>query len=269
MSFYVYLIHNILNNKVYVGKAKNPAKRWLKHLKVASGKRQTEKFYIHHAISKHGARNFVFSIIQKLENKNDCDLAEMYWIKYFQSKDNKHGYNLTDGGEGVFGREVSEATKQKQREKATGRKHTEKTKELLRQINIGKIPVNLEQLKTINIGRVLSEEHRQKISEARIGMVFTDEHRENMSKAMIGKFVGEENGFYGKTHTEEVKELSRGENNKQAKLTSDNVIEIRDRHNTGKYTQQQLADQYHVSREQISRIIRGIDWKHLLGRINE
>lgn len=125
MSFYIYTIHNILNNKIYVGKSKNPKKRWQKHLKVASGKRQKEKFYIHRAITKDGADNFVFSIIQKFETEQDGNLAETYWIKYFNSRNIKFGYNLTAGGEGVSGRVMSEATKQKIREKSTGRKHTE------------------------------------------------------------------------------------------------------------------------------------------------
>lgn len=38
MTFYIYTIHNILNNKIYVGKSKNPEKRWQKYLKIAHGK---------------------------------------------------------------------------------------------------------------------------------------------------------------------------------------------------------------------------------------
>jgi len=125
--FYIYLIHNIINNKVYVGKTSDPSKRWRKHLRIASGKRQKEKFYIHRAISKYGADNFVFSIVQQLHTEQEGDLAEAYWIEYFQSKNNEYGYNLTKGGEGASGRVTSEATKQKQREKATGRKHTDET----------------------------------------------------------------------------------------------------------------------------------------------
>src|SRR5271154_4774479 len=99
MGFYIYLIHNILNNKVYVGKATDPSKRWQKHLRVASGKRQKEKFYIHRAIAKYGADNFVFSIMQQLNTEQESDVAEAYWIEYFQSKNNNYGYNLTKGGE--------------------------------------------------------------------------------------------------------------------------------------------------------------------------
>jgi group I intron endonuclease len=264
MSFYIYLIHNIINNKVYVGKTSDPSKRWLKHLKVSSGKRQKEKFYIHRAISKYGADNFVFSIVQQLNTEQELGLAETYWIEHFQSKNNKYGYNLTEGGEGVSGRVVSEATRQKQREKATGRKHTEETKDLLSQINLGKMPTNIEQLKTMHIGKPLSDEHCEKISQARQGMIFTEEHRGNMSKVRVGKNTGPENHFYGRTHTEEAKDKSRGENNKHAKLIATQVIEIRQKYNTGNYTQQELADEYGISRRAVSHILNGSTWAHLL-----
>lgn len=248
-----------------MGKAKDPAKRWQKHIRIAAGKRQKEKFYIHRAIAKYGVDNFTFSVLQQFDTEPECDLAEVYWIEYFQSN-TKYGYNLTDGGEGVSGRIVSEATRQIMREKATGRKHTDETKELLRQINVGKIPTNLEQLKTMHKGIALPPEHRQKISEARQGIIFTEEHKQNMSKIRLGKRTGSENSFYGKTHTEEIKEKSRGENNKQAKLTANKVMEIRTKYDSGDYTQQELANEYMVSRKAIDHIVNGRTWAHLLSR---
>lgn len=263
--FFVYCILNNLNGKLYIGYTKDPAKRWNRHLRTASGKRVKEKFLLHRAISKYGKSAFTFKVFQEFSNEYECKNAEIYWIKFFNSKNRKYGYNLTDGGEGCAGRVDSEATRQKKREKAIGRKHTEETKELLRKINKGKIPASLEKLKTMHKGIKLSIEHRQKLSKARMGMVFTEEHRKNMSLVRKGHNIGQDNQFYGKTHTEEVKEMSRGENNKKAKLKDDQVISIRQKHTTGNYTQQQLADEYMVSRSQIRRIISGVDWKHLLG----
>lgn len=263
MKFCVYLIHNIKNNKVYVGKTKNPQKRWAKHIRIANGTRTIEKFYLHRAINKYEENSFIFSIIQYFNNEKDMDEAEKYWIKYFDSKNQKYGYNLTDGGEGVSGRIVSEATRQKMRNKAIGRKHTEETKELLREINLGKIPTNLEQLRVINIGKELSSEHKQKISEARKGIIFTEEHCKNISKSHKGLLVGDKNPFYGETHTEEVKAMSRGENNKHAKLTSEQVIEIRAKYNNGNYTHQQLADDYEVFRRTITHVINRTTWSHI------
>jgi hypothetical protein len=51
----------------------------------------------------------------------------------------------------------------------------------------------------------------------------------------------------------------KGEQNRQCKLTEREVIEIR----KSNKTQAALADQYGIGTSQISRIIRGIRWKHV------
>lgn len=260
---YIYTIYNILNNKIYIGKSKNPPSRWNRHIKTAYGNRKKEKFYIHRALVKHSVNNFIFSTIQSLSNEDDANKAEKYWIKFYQSNNSLFGYNQTEGGEGCSDKITSEATREKMRLKATGRKHTEETKELLRKINLGKIPASLPILKIIHVGKKLPEEHSQKISAARFGMKFTDEHKKNISKAKIGTKIGKDNPFYGKTHTEKVKEQSRGENNKQSKLTAIKVSEIREKYSSNNYSQQQLADEYKVSRGAIRRIIHNITWIHI------
>ena len=126
-NFWIYVIRNIVNNKIYVGKTKNLQNRWAKHIKVALGKRAVEKFVIHKAIAKYGVDNFIFSKLQSFGNEDDCSAAEIYWIEYFKSNIKEFGYNLTKGGEGCSGRVVSEVTRQKMRDKATGRKHTSET----------------------------------------------------------------------------------------------------------------------------------------------
>lgn len=158
---------------------------------------------------------------------------------------------------------MSEATKQKIREKALGRKHSPETIEKLRIINLGRVPTNIEQLRTINKGKKLSTEHKEKISEAKKGVIFTQEHKDNMSKVRIGKNLGPDNPFYGKHHTEANKIKSRGQNNKCSKLTNEKVFEIRSKYSSKEYTQDQLANEYNISRGQIGRIVRNVDWKDL------
>lgn len=80
-----------------------------------------------------------------------------------------------------------------------------------------------------NLGKVLSEEHKHKISNG-VKAIMTDERRNNISEKLkllwqnddyranqIARLTGENNPFYGKHHTEESKEKNRkahlGENN--------------------------------------------------------
>ena len=52
----------------------------------------------------------------------------------------------------------------------------------------------------------------------------------------------------------------RGEKNGHAKLVKEQVLEIKKKYNTGRYTQQQLGDEYGVLQSSISSIIKGVNW---------
>jgi hypothetical protein len=55
----------------------------------------------------------------------------------------------------------------------------------------------------------------------------------------------------------------KGELNTQAKLKSEDVIEIRQKYDTGLFSHSQLVDIYKVSKSQIQRIISKKFWKHI------
>src|SRR5947199_536257 len=54
-----------------------------------------------------------------------------------------------------------------------------------------------------------------------------------------------------------------GELNTAAKLTTDQVREIRERYAAGGVSQQALADEFGVSQPHLSRIVRGEWWTHI------
>jgi group I intron endonuclease len=111
--FYIYLIFNKENGKIYVGKTNNPKYRLRTHLKIAKGGR--EKYprmfsVIHAAINKYGKENFVFKLIEKTITESEILIKESQWIKSL--KDSGYIlYNLTDGGDGVSGWHHTEKTK--------------------------------------------------------------------------------------------------------------------------------------------------------------
>ena len=55
----------------------------------------------------------------------------------------------------------------------------------------------------------------------------------------------------------------RGEKNPNAKLTMNEVIEIRRRYQAGLANHPQLAAQYGITREAISAIVRRVNWSHI------
>lgn len=95
---YIYLITNLVNGKIYIGKTTGTLEnRWKEHVEAANRNIDT---YFYHAIRKYGADNF------KIESLyyGDADLNELeqYYIKEYNSyKDSNIGYNETCGGDGV------------------------------------------------------------------------------------------------------------------------------------------------------------------------
>lgn len=51
------------------------------------------------AITKYGQGNFVKEIVEECTNQNIAE-REIYWIKYYNSRDPKVGYNIAEGGSG-------------------------------------------------------------------------------------------------------------------------------------------------------------------------
>lgn len=90
----IYLITNDINNKVYVGQAKNSERRFQGHCKPSAAYLDNE--LIAHAIQTYGKEHFQLTILEsQIENYN---AREKYWIKYYNSQV-PNGYNILDGGE--------------------------------------------------------------------------------------------------------------------------------------------------------------------------
>lgn len=58
--------------------------------------------------------------------------------------------------------------------------------------------------------------------------------------------------------------LNRGENNNQAKLTEQNVVDIRKMKGCSFEEKRKIASTYSISLSYINALMRGVNWKHLL-----
>jgi group I intron endonuclease len=113
MNFDVYMITNTINDKKYIGiTTVGVHKRWKNHLKeVISGKR---KRAIHFAIKKYGINSFIINHIASSKNLEDLLDTEKALIKQHNTQV-PNGYNLTAGGEGLFGYKFSPESIEKMR----------------------------------------------------------------------------------------------------------------------------------------------------------
>lgn len=217
----IYLITNLNNNKKYVGLTKfSITERFYQHVKRG--------FLLTEAIKKYGEDEFFIELIEEVDTAGRAYELEQYYIKEYNTKV-PYGYNLTDGGDGIFGWEVteeyrqecSERVKQLHKEKKVGmygKNHSDETKRKMSVASKGKSkpwligrklsPESIEKLRQINLGRVLSDETRKKISE--------NHHDVN----------GENNPMYGKKHSPEIIEkLKEKAKNRPKRVWINNGIE--------------------------------------------
>lgn len=191
----IYLRTNLANGKQYVGQTndfKQREKEWKCNKKYAG-------YYINNARNKYGVENFKTDILKECQTQEELNQWEQYYIKELNTKV-PNGYNLTDGGGGLSGYEFTEEHKRNLSEAKKGKIVSEETKKKLSQI-----------LK----GRIISEETKRKIGEAHKGKHLSEESKKKISESHKGiglgvkrpefaeKMKGENNPFFGKTHTQE------------------------------------------------------------------
>ena len=102
---------NKINGKIYIGQTRlKPEKRW----RNGNGYKESVLFW--RAIQKYGWDNFDHEIIASNLTKEEADNFERLLIDKLQTQNNKFGYNLTGGGDGSGGTQMSKESRQKMSE---------------------------------------------------------------------------------------------------------------------------------------------------------
>ena len=89
----VYQIKNIKNNKVYIGSSKDIGSRWAEHkrdLKVGVHRNQ----HLQKSYNKYGKNNFVFEILEYIDDINIQYEREQWWINFKNACNDNYGYNI-------------------------------------------------------------------------------------------------------------------------------------------------------------------------------
>lgn len=154
----VYLITNKINSKKYVGWTSLSLKRrWFLHCNRKNCKA------LRGAIDKYGVDNFVVEAIFTPSTKEEAGKLEIENIKFYNTKA-PHGYNLTDGGEGVRG--LPDDVRLRRNKALLGNKNA--------------------------LGAVRTPEYCKQKSDSQIGRIFSDEARRKMSESASRKIVSQE-----------------------------------------------------------------------------
>jgi group I intron endonuclease len=166
---HIYIITNIITSKQYVGLTKNLESRWKQHRKMNGSAK-----YLHASIKKHGIESFLFTHIADAFTLESAQTIERVLISERNTKF-PHGYNLTDGGEGIIGFVFSEESKQKMRNSAKGQTRSKESNEKRRIAMLGN---------KHGLGKKHTEEHKMKIGIASTGKKHTEEAKAKMKAAI-------------------------------------------------------------------------------------
>ena len=187
----VYCIFNTRDGKVYIGQTwKTLSQRFKQHIS------KTHNRHLRRAFKLYKVDTFVATILTEVLTQKDLDLAEIYWIAFFDSTNPAMGYNFEPGGCG-------------------GKKHPETCK-LISELKKG-IPNGagrwMKGRPSLMRGRKHTDVAKQKMRDAHVGIPFTESHRKALSEAQRGKKHpasrtkrGPRNPFFGKKHSEETKQ---------------------------------------------------------------
>jgi len=91
----IYLITNLVNDRVYIGQTIKPIEDRFKEHVSESRMMRIKTMPLYHAINKYGVKNFKILLLEKV-NKDKMDEREKHYINKYNSFN--YGYNATTGG---------------------------------------------------------------------------------------------------------------------------------------------------------------------------
>lgn len=109
VGYCLYAHINPTNDMVYIGLSKDVDKRWAHK---EEGYKHCPKMY--NAFKKYGWDHFLHIVMFDELTREEANQREQMWIKFY--KKGGKSYNITDGGEGVLGKPLTDHQKQVLRE---------------------------------------------------------------------------------------------------------------------------------------------------------
>ena len=204
----IYKATNKINGKSYIGQTTKPLEERIRgHLK------SNKNIYFHLELKKY-SDNFEWSILENCSSKDELNIKEIYYIKYYDSF-GENGYNSTSGGH-YF--KMTDEIRKKLSDSHKGYTPTDETRRRLSEATKGRIQSDecKRKVSESKLGKKRSDETKNKISESLKGNIISDETKLKISKSLTGKRISEEtklkmkkyqneNKIFGRKHSEETK----------------------------------------------------------------
>ena len=237
----IYMVINKINYMKYIGQAKDIYKRFKSHhlsdYKNPKNSSYNTKFY--QALRKYGIDNFDI-IILTLCPENKLDELEIEYIAKFDTY--KHGYNSTLGGQNWSNNIHSKETELK-------RQKTREQNQSLKSENHPRAKMTNQEV--INV-------RQRYINGETIDQIYKDYKDRYSSKDTFKRIV------LGETYKNVGNIPSKSQiRHTNAKLTDQQVREIRKRYETEKISYAKLGEEYGISSSSVYQIIKRKTYQHI------
>lgn len=228
---FVYLIHNNVNRKMYVGQTRRTiAERWGEHRKEML----RPCMVLHRAINKYGKEAFTVSPLVETDSQQELDALECYWITLLETI-GISGYNCkTGGGSPIYSDETRKRMSKKRSKPMSaegrqnislaqrGKKLSAETRLKMSLVRKGRpssrrgVPIaeaTKAKISAALIGKHIAKETCRKISASKLGHSVSEETRQKISIALAGR--------PGRLLTEETRQKLRAARARQAPITEE------------------------------------------------
>lgn len=128
----IYMLENVKNGKKYIGQTTKRIRDRLAH-----HYNRSDSPKIHNALRKYKKDGFKVVVLCECATKEELDKMEEHYINYYNTTDDKFGYNILPGGHGTYGgwkqtQEVKNKLSKRMSGKNNpfyGKSHTQETKD--------------------------------------------------------------------------------------------------------------------------------------------
>lgn len=235
----IYKITNLINNKCYIGQAKDIYERYFNHHQYDYKRLD---YQIYQAMRKYGIENFSIEVLE-LCAPSELNNKEIYWIEKFDSF--HHGYNMTLGGTFLSPKVLTKEAEMK-------RNLTRESKQSLQDENHPRAKLTNEEV--LNI--------RQRYRNGENVHSIHKDYSELYSFESFQQIVlGDHYKGVGNIPTAKDKKLANSQ------FTEQDIIDIRYAYYQENATQNSLAKKYNVSQSTIKDIVNRVSYKEVLDNI--
>ena len=198
--FWIYLITNLVNGKIYVGQHSGPDLQAYLEFNLHAAflqSRRNNKPILYRAMRKYEASAFTISCLFQAPDKRQQNEAEKFLIRLLASRQRSVGYNLAEGGTGGNTREGYTNSPEHCAKTGAALKGRPKSDEHCRKISVAKTGTVCPEVSAANIARRSSNPTPAGIRNRL--------YRERQKLRAAGIMVEIVHPWIGKKHSEETK----------------------------------------------------------------